>query len=66
MLTRERDEFDFKQVEFQVTTFIWMTYGFQAGGNVSSKPRDVRAKGIDVELIHTTVIKAEETAKRDD
>ena len=43
-----------------------MTYGFQAGGNVSSKPRDVRAKGIDVELIHTTVIKAEETAKRDD
>lgn len=43
---REKDEFGFKQVGFQVTTFIQMTYGCQAGGKVSLKLRDVRGRQI--------------------
>lgn len=40
-----------------------MAYCSQPGGNVSLKPRGVGAKDIDLGLIHTTVIKADETAK---
>ena len=65
MLTRERDEFGFGQVEFQVTAFLRMTYDSQTGGNVNLKARGVRAKGIDLRLLHTIVIRAHETAKGD-
>lgn len=42
-----------------------MTYDSLPGRNVSLKPGDVRAKGIDLGFIHTTVIKADETSKWD-